>query len=88
MNKNFANAKKRFSNFKSKYNKTNSDFEEFLIKHRKQTSGRLANKVFQFSNGWNLILRKVQEMCPKNKITKEELESILVFIGQKELNWN
>lgn len=63
-------------------------FEEFLIKHRKQTSGRLANKVFQFSNGWNLILRKVQEMCPKNKITKEELESILVFIGQKELNWN
>jgi hypothetical protein len=48
-------------------------------------------KVVDFTRGWNMILQKVNEMIPKSRtrhLTKDELQSVIAFVGEKELNWN
>jgi len=48
-------------------------------------------KVVEFTRGWNSILQKVNELIPKSRVqhlTKDELQSVIAFVGEKELNWN
>ena len=63
-------------------------FAKFLIQQRHDVGKRTATKAFEYYSGWNFILRLVSEICPKTELTKDELASVIGFVGEKELKWN
>ena len=63
-------------------------FAKFLVRQHLKYGKRSASKVADYTRGWNLILRLVNQTISTPILTKDELAEIIGFVGEKELRWN